>query len=78
MGPSVRRRPSPTVPSPSSRTARDSSPAAEALEVTATSAPSCRKAARKSCLLPGSRSQTSNNTPIDAYTRLIGPPSPPR
>lgn len=75
MSASVRRRPSPTVPSPSSRTARDSSPASGALEVTATSAPSQRKAARKSRLLPGSRSQTSNNTPIDAYMR---PPAPPR
>lgn len=47
MSPSARRRPAPTVPSPSSRTARDSSPAAGAFEVTATSAPSWRKAARQ-------------------------------
>lgn len=74
MSPSVSRRPSPIVPSPSSRTDPDSCPAARALEVTATSAPEWEPR-----LLPRSRGQISNNMPIDAYIRHSPrPPFPPR
>ena len=80
MSPSVHRCPSPTVPSPGSRTApdSDSGPVARGPGVTATSAPSWRKATRESRLLPRSGSQTSNNTPTEANRRLSRPPFPPR
>lgn len=76
----MHRCPSPTVPSPGSRTApdSDSGPVARGPGVTATSVSSWRKATRESRLLPRSGRQTSNNTPIEANRRLSRPPFPPR